>query len=65
VVQSKEGVLWISEKIAASTVCKLKRVLYGQKQSPQAWFTIVMIDLGFKQSQGDHILFVKHSGKEG
>ncbi|KAL5823155.1 hypothetical protein ACOSQ4_021055 [Xanthoceras sorbifolium] len=45
-------------------VCKLKKALYGLKQSPRAWFgrfTKVMLNLGFKQSQGDHTLFVRHS----
>jgi hypothetical protein len=44
-------------------VCKLKKALYGLKQSPRAWFgrfTKFMICLRFKQSQGDHTLFVKH-----
>ncbi|CAJ2657372.1 unnamed protein product [Trifolium pratense] len=52
------------EDIATNTVCKLKKALYGLKQSPRAWFgrfTKVMVGLGFKQSQGDHTLFVKHS----
>ena len=50
--ESKEGM-----------VCKLKKALYGFKQSPRAWFgrlTKVMIALGYKQSQGDHSLFVRH-----
>ena len=45
-------------------VCRLKKALYGLKQSPRAWFgkfTKVMIAVGFKQSQGDHTLFFKHS----
>ena len=48
--ESKEGM-----------VCKLKKALYGLKQSPRTWFgrlTKVMIVLGYKQSQGDHSLFV-------
>nr|KYP52900.1 Retrovirus-related Pol polyprotein from transposon TNT 1-94 [Cajanus cajan] len=56
------------EKTAANTVCKLKKALYGLKQSPRAWFgrfTKVMISLGFKQSQGDHTLFIKHSKSRG
>nr|KYP63992.1 Retrovirus-related Pol polyprotein from transposon TNT 1-94 [Cajanus cajan] len=53
---------------AANIVCKLKKALYGLKQSPRAWFgrfTTVMISLGFKQSQGDHTLFIKHSKSRG
>ena len=55
-------------KTNANTVCKIKKALYGLKQSPQAWFgrfTKVMIGLGFKQSQGDHTLFIKHSKSRG
>lgn len=45
-------------------VCRLKKALYGLKQSPRAWFgrfTKVMIKLGYRQSQGDHTLFIRHS----
>lgn len=56
--------LGFREHITTNTVCKLKKYLYGLKQLPRAWigiFTKVMIGLGFKQSQGDHILFIRHS----
>ena len=45
-------------------VCRLKKALYGLKQSPRAWFgrfAKVMIANGYKQSQEDHTLFIKHS----
>jgi len=45
-------------------VCKLKKALYALKQSPRAWFerfTQAMVSLGYRQSQGDHTLFIKHS----
>ena len=45
-------------------VCKLKKAIYGLKQSPRAWFgrfTQAMVSLGYRQSQGDHILFINHS----
>ncbi|RDX83225.1 putative WRKY transcription factor 3, partial [Mucuna pruriens] len=45
-------------------ICKLKKALYGLKQSPRAWFgrfSQVMLSLKYKQSQGDHTLFIKHS----
>ena len=45
-------------------VCRLKKSLYGLKQSPRAWFdrfTQAMIKYGFKQSYADHTLFIKHS----
>ena len=45
-------------------VCRLKKALYGLKQSPRAWFgrfTQAMVSLGYRQSQVDHTLFIKHS----
>ena len=45
-------------------VCKLKRALYGLKQSPRAWFgrlSSFMKKVGYKQSDADHTLFVKTS----
>ena len=47
-------------------MCKLKKTLYGLKQSPRAWFgrfTEVMKKYGYKQSNSDHTLFLKQ--KEG
>ncbi|KAJ0666336.1 putative RNA-directed DNA polymerase [Helianthus annuus] len=43
-------------------VCRLKKSLYGLKQSPRAWFgrfTLAMKEYGFKQSNSDHTLFLK------
>ena len=45
-------------------VCRLKKTLYGLKQSPRAWFgrfAKVVITNGYKQSQRDYTLFKKHS----
>ena len=45
-------------------VCRLKKSLYGLKQSPRAWFerfTRVMKSNGYIQGQSDHTMFVKHS----
>nr|XP_016490484.1 PREDICTED: uncharacterized protein LOC107810237 [Nicotiana tabacum] len=48
-------------------VCRLKKTLYGLKQSPRAWFDRfckVMISFGYQQSNVDHTLFIRHqSGK--
>ncbi|XP_014511358.1 uncharacterized protein LOC106770050 [Vigna radiata var. radiata] len=47
-----------------SVVCKLKKALYGLKQSPRAWFgrlTLAMKKFGYKQSNSDHTLFIKHN----
>ena len=49
-------------------VCKLKKTIYGLKQSPRVWFgrfAKVMKEYGYKQSQGDHTLFIKHSTARG
>jgi hypothetical protein len=45
-------------------VCKLRKSLYGLKQSPHAWFDRfrhAVCDMGYKQCNGDHTLFYKHS----
>ncbi|RVW98483.1 Retrovirus-related Pol polyprotein from transposon RE1 [Vitis vinifera] len=47
-------------------VCKLRKSLYGLKQSPRAWFdrlTRVVKKHGFIQCQADYTLFMKHSKK--
>ncbi|KAJ9553092.1 hypothetical protein OSB04_017137 [Centaurea solstitialis] len=47
-------------------VCRLKKTLYGLKQSPRAWFgkfTLAMKRYGFRQSNADHTLFLKRRGK--
>ncbi|XP_057514198.1 uncharacterized mitochondrial protein AtMg00810-like [Actinidia eriantha] len=52
------------KSLGKNRVCRLKKALYGLKQSPRAWFGrfgSVMVSMGYKQSQGDHTLFVKHS----
>ena len=49
---------------ATGKVCKLKKALYGLKQSPRAWFgrfSQTMKSLGYRQCNGEHILFSKHS----
>ncbi|KAL6294169.1 hypothetical protein ACE6H2_002311 [Prunus campanulata] len=49
----------------ANVVCRLRKALYGLKQSPRAWFgrfTLAMRNYGFKQSNSDHTLFLKHKG---
>ena len=44
--------------------CKLKKSLYGLKQSPRAWFDRfrkAVCGMGYDQCNGDHTLFYKHS----
>src|SRR3954463_4906897 len=43
-------------------VCRLKRSLYGLKQSPRAWFDrfrLAMVRFGYHQSSLDHNLFIR------
>ena len=49
-------------------VCKLRKSLYGLKQSPRAWFekfTCFVKKQGYTQAQIDHTMFIKHSGEGG
>ncbi|RVW22827.1 Retrovirus-related Pol polyprotein from transposon RE1 [Vitis vinifera] len=51
----------MSEK-QCQKVCKLKKSLYGLKQSPRAWFgrfAKSMRAFGYRQSNSDHTLFLK------
>jgi hypothetical protein len=44
-------------------VCKLKRSLYGLKQSPRQWykrFDSFMLSHGFKRSKYDSCVYIKH-----
>jgi hypothetical protein len=46
-------------------VLKLKKSLYGLKQSPRAWFDRfrrAMCNMGYKQCNSDHTVFYRHSG---
>ncbi|XP_052141858.1 uncharacterized protein LOC127761587 [Oryza glaberrima] len=48
-------------------VLRLKKSLYGLKQSPRAWFDRfrrAMCGMGYKQCNGDHTLFYRHRGKK-
>ena len=45
--------------------CRLRKTLYGLKQSPRVWFgnfAGAMISYGYKQSNSDHTLFLKKKG---
>lgn len=48
-------------------MCKLKKVIYGLKQSPRAWFdkfSHIASSVGFKRSQVDHFVFIRHSSAD-
>ena len=45
-------------------VCKLRKSIYGLKQSPRAWFDRfrqAVCNMGYSQCNGDHTLFYRHS----
>ena len=45
-------------------VCKLRRSLYGLKQSPRAQFgrfSTVLQEFGMNHSEADHFVFYRHS----
>lgn len=48
-------------------LCKLKKVLYGFKQAPRAWYEridIHLVSLGFERSISEPNLYVKKYGKD-
>lgn len=50
---------------ANGKVCKLRKALYGLKQCQRVWFEqfrCAMLQLGYKQTQVDHMWFVKCNG---
>jgi hypothetical protein len=54
-----------ANKLTIGKVCRLKKSLYGLKQSPRAWFDRfrrVVCDMGYYQCNGDHTVFYKHQG---
>lgn len=60
--------LGYEKNVSDNAVCGLKKALYGLKQSPRVWFgrfTKIMTSLEYKQSQGNHTLFIKHSPQRG
>ena len=48
----------------SSLVCRLKKAIYGLKQSPRAWFdklSGVLNSFGFNTCHSDHSMFVKYT----
>ena len=54
-----------SEEYNPGEGCRLRRALYGLKQSPKVWFgrfTIAMKKFGYEQSNSDHTLSQEEKG---
>ncbi|KAJ0455580.1 putative RNA-directed DNA polymerase [Helianthus annuus] len=54
-----------SKDFKPEEACRLKKSIYGLKQSPRAWFgrfTLAMKNYGFQQSNSEHTLFLKRKG---
>jgi len=52
-------------KQTVGKVCRLKKSLYGLKQSPRAWFDRfrrAMVGMEYRQTNADHTVFFKHHG---
>ncbi|BBH03624.1 hypothetical protein Prudu_014548 [Prunus dulcis] len=52
------------DETSQGKVCRLRKSLYGLKQSPRAWFgrfSQAMQKYGYRPSQADHTLFLRHS----
>jgi Reverse transcriptase (RNA-dependent DNA polymerase) len=50
----------------SSLVCKLKKAIYGLKQSPRAWYaklSLSLLKLNFVKSSADSSMFIKHFQK--
>ena len=59
--------LGFGSDLTTKKVCGLKKSLYGLRQSLKAWFgrlAKVMKNIGYRQNQRDHTLFIKHSNLE-
>ena len=55
---------FVAQGESSSLVCRLRRSLYGLKQSPRAWFgkfNTVIQEFGMTHSGADHSVFYRHS----
>ncbi|KAG2758739.1 Retrovirus-related Pol polyprotein from transposon TNT 1-94 [Phytophthora cactorum] len=55
------------DEVHPDYVCKLKRSLYGLKQSPRMWNKTIddfMLKLGLKKCESDHCIYFKRDGQD-
>ena len=55
---------FVAQGESSSLVCRLRRSLYGLKESPRAWFgkfSTVIQEFGMTRSGADHSVFYRHS----
>lgn len=55
---------FVAQGESSSLVCRLRKSLYGLKESPRAWFgkfSIVIQKFGMIRSGADHLVFYRHS----
>ncbi|XP_070006743.1 uncharacterized protein [Nicotiana sylvestris] len=55
---------FVAQGESCGLVCRLRRSLYGLKQSPRAWFdkfNTVIQEFGMTRSEADHSVFYRHS----
>jgi len=55
---------FVAQRESFGLVCRLRKFLYGLKQSPRAWFvkfSNVVQQFGMTRSEGDHSFFYRHS----
>jgi len=55
---------FVAQRESSGLVCRLRKSLYGLKQSPGAWFekfSNVVQQFGMTHSEVDHSVFYRHS----
>nr|KYP52254.1 Retrovirus-related Pol polyprotein from transposon TNT 1-94 [Cajanus cajan] len=55
---------FVAQGESSGLVCRLRKSLYGLKQSPRAWFgrfSTLVQQFGMIRSEADHSVFYRHS----